>query len=117
MQNNYLNHKRIYKTKKIEIMCFEFTPRRIGGAMVAGNGEGGARDSPEQWHGVVTTFVAKWWLWWTVAKWCDGGATEGATVAESGCFSRVVWWRSNTGDASFVDGGAIGDGGQRRAQS
>ena len=88
---------------------------------VADNGEGGARDSPEQWHGAVTTFVAKWWLWWTVAKWCDGGAmegvTEGTTVAESGCFSRVVQWRSNIGDASFVDGGTIGDGRQQRAQS
>ncbi|QCE03715.1 hypothetical protein DEO72_LG8g1742 [Vigna unguiculata] len=62
----------------------------------------------------------------------DGGATKGATelrrraqrgrnggatVAKSACFSLTVRWRSKTGDASFVDGGAIGDGGQQRAQS
>jgi len=38
MQNNYLNHKKIYKTKE-KITRFEFTPDRIGGATVVGNGE------------------------------------------------------------------------------
>jgi len=31
-----------------------------------------------KWHRAVTTFVGEqWWLWWTVAQWCDG-----------------VWWSS-----------------------
>jgi len=52
MQNNYLNHKKIYKTKE-KITRFEFTPGRIGGATVAGNGERGTRYSPEQSHGAA----------------------------------------------------------------
>jgi len=40
------------------------------------------------------------------------GLDGGATVAAS--FSPTVRWRSKTGDPNFVDGGAIGDGGQRR---
>jgi len=59
--------------KKIEITRFQFTLERIGGATVAGNGEGGTTDSPEQWHRAVRMFIVKWWLWWTVAKWCDEG--------------------------------------------
>jgi len=40
------------------------------------------------------------------------GRDGGATVAESASFLPAVQWRSKTGDASFVDGGAIGDEGQ-----
>jgi len=36
-------------------------------------------------------------------------------MAESTSFSPAVRWRSKTSDPNFVDGGAIGDGGQRRA--
>jgi len=69
-QNNYLNHKKnIQNEKKIERTRFQFTPRRIGGVTVVGNGEGGATDSSEQWHRAMTTFVrAQWWLF------VDGGA-------------------------------------------
>jgi len=39
----------------------------------------------------------------------DGGATMTAS------FSPAVRWQSKTGNPNFVDGGAIGDGGQQRA--
>ncbi|QCD90241.1 hypothetical protein DEO72_LG4g1196 [Vigna unguiculata] len=45
------------------------------------------------------------------------GRNGGATVVESAYFSPVVRWWSKIGDTSFVDGGAIGEGGQRRVQS
>jgi len=62
-------------------------------------------------------------------RWRAGGRNQGttkarrraqrgrATMAESTSFSPAVRWRSKTSNASFVDGGAIGDGGQRRTQS
>jgi len=110
MQNNYLNHEKYPKRKKKRVLNLprgELAVRRW--LEMVKEAQDTRRSS--------ATFVAKWWLWWTVAKWGDGGRNRGVTVAESGCFSPVVRWRSKTSDASFVDRGAINDGGQRRAQS
>jgi len=134
MQNNYLNHKKIYKTKK-KITRFEFTPDRIG--------ERGARYSPEQSHGAAVQggcgatnarrrgrdvrTTQRWRAGGRNrgARWRDGGRNDSWTVArrwrdsswkgarrwrDGASFSPAVRWRSKTGDPNFVDGGAIGDG-------
>jgi len=55
-------------------MRFEFTPGRIGGATVAGNGEGGARYSLEQWHGAAMQRLSP-------SGGCGGSWRSGATEA------------------------------------
>ncbi|QCE10188.1 hypothetical protein DEO72_LG10g1414 [Vigna unguiculata] len=78
---------------------------------MAGNGEGGARYSSEQWHGAAVQRLSP-------SGGCSGpwrsGATEVRRRAQQkaqrgrdGGGGRQWRWRSKTGDASFVDGGAI----------
>jgi len=73
MQNNYLNHKKIYKLKE-KITHFEFTRGRIGSATVAGNCERGARYSPEQSHAAAVQRLSP-------SGGCGGPWRSGATEA------------------------------------
>jgi len=98
MQNNYLNHKKIYKTKE-KITRFEFTPNRIGGATVAGNGERGARYSPEQSHGAAVQRLSP-------SGGCGGPWRSGATEARRRARWRARRTRERGCNQRQRDGGA-----------
>ena len=101
MQNNYLNHKKIYKTKKKNIAFWIYPGQNW-------------RTRHKILAGAVTRSSSARWLWGTVAKWGDECTTEGARRTHNAAVARRRPQQRSDGGATVarrrpqreLDGGA-----------